>query len=232
MLPVFQLTELCEPDSPRALTRNIKQGVGREALIYYYRVILDDSLKEGYSYNLFPVVLDRGGAPWALGSLFILSTLEGKSVPDMTTFKNYAEDLGAFKEWLDEHERPDELMFNFPKSKHRRATYRYQGFLKQQKDAQEISPKTANRRIGTVIAFYRWLVGHKFFEPDYPTWEEKTYWAIFKNSEGRSISKPVTTTDLGIKVSKAEDPFDGTIDDGGKLRPLTGDEQQWVLEAA
>lgn len=232
LLPAFQLTELCDQDSPRALTRTIKQGVGRERLTYHYRAVVDDESGAEFSYNLFPVVLDRSGVPWPLGTLFILSKLENRSNPEMTTFQNLVDDLGAFKEWLDQYERPEELMFNFPRIKLRRPTYRYHGFLEKQKYAQEISPRTAQRRMGTVIALYRWLVDNKFFEPEYPLWEERAYKLYCKNVEGFSISKSVMTTDVSIKVAKAKDPFDGTIQDGGELRPLMGEEQQWVLDAA
>lgn len=232
LLPVFQLSELCAPDDPCALKRAIKQGIGREALSYYYRFVVDEHSGVGYNYNLFPVVLDRVGAPWSLGTLFILSQLEGKSRPNMTSFQSRADDLGAYKEWLDQHDRPDEMTFSFPKVKLRRPTYRYQGHLRQQIAAQEISPSTGKRRMGSVIAFYRWLVENQFFEPEHPLWEEKQYQLFFKNTQGFSISKHVTTTDVSIKSPKANDPFEGTIQDGGSLRPLTGEEQRWVLEAA
>lgn len=208
LLPAFQLTELCDQDSSRALTRTIKQGVGREHLTYHYRAVVDDESGACYSYNLFPVVLDRSCAPWQLGTLLILSQLEGKSYPEMITVQNRVEDLGAFKEWLDQFERPDELVFNFPRIKLSRPTYRYHGFLEKQKNVQEISPRTAQRRMGTVVAFYRWLVDNKFFEPEYPLWEERTYKMHFKNAKGFSISKSVMTTDVRIKVAKAKDPFD------------------------
>jgi len=42
----------------------------------------------------------------------------------------------------------------------------------------------------------------------------------------------VTSTDLQILASKADDPLDDTIQDDGKLRPLLLEEQKWVMEAA
>ena len=39
------------------------------------------------------------------------------------------------------------------------------------------------------------------------------------------------STDVSIRTPKSEDPFAGTIQDGGKLRPLTGKEQIWILES-
>ena len=39
------------------------------------------------------------------------------------------------------------------------------------------------------------------------------------------------TTDITIRVAKSEVALDDTIQDGGKLRPLSQQEQQWLLEA-
>lgn len=232
LLPVFQLSEITDQDDPRALKRTIKQGKGHPALTYCYRFIWDEDEGRGYNYNLFPVVLDRKSIPWALGTLFILSQLEGETQPVMATFHARADDLGAFKEWLDSQDNPEKLLFNFPKPKLRRTTYRYRGFLQQQIQAREIGTHTAKRRMGALISFYKWLIANNFFTPEYPTWEEKEYQLSFKTADGRPLSKTVVSTDLSIPAPKAEDDFDGTIQDGGKLRPLTGKEQEWLLEAA
>lgn len=232
LLPVFQLSELANQDDPRAIERTVKQGKGHHELTYRYRFVWNEDEGRGYNYNLFPVVLDRKSIPWALGTLFILSQLESETQPVMATYHSRADDLGAFKEWLDSQDNPEELLFNFPKLKLRRTTYRFRGFLQQQIQAREIGTKTAKRRMGTVISFYKWLVANNHFTPEFPTWEEKEYQLSFKTSDGRQLSKVVVSTDLRIPTSKAEDGFDGTILDGGRLRPLTGNEQDWLLEAA
>lgn len=231
LLPVFQLTELTTQDDPRALRRVIKQGKGHPALIYHYRFACDDEAGRGFNYNLLPVVLDRNAAPWPLGILFILAQLEAETTPAMATFQSKADDLGAYKEWLDIHDQADDLMFLFPKIKLRRPTYRYRGYLQQQVQAGEVAPATAKRRMGTVVAFYRWLIDNDHFQPEYPPWEETQYQLALKTTEGLVISKRVISTDVSIRSPKSEDPFAGTIQDGGKLRPLTSKEQNWVLEA-
>lgn len=231
LLPVFQLSELTTVDDPRALKRIIKQGKGHPALTYHYRFVWDEHGGRKFNYNLFPVVLDRNAAPWPLGTLYILAQLEAETTPAMTTYQGRVDDLGAYKEWLDTHDRPDDLMFQFPKIKLRRPTYRYRGHLQQQIQAREIAPTTAKRRMGTVMAFYRWLIDSHYFQPEYPPWEETHYQLTFKTVEGLAISKKVVSTDMSIRAPKSEDPFAGTIQDGGKLRPLTGKEQNWILEA-
>lgn len=231
LLPVFQLSELASEDDPRAIKRTIKQGVGPAATTYRYRYVWDDQAQRGFNYNLFPVVLGRDAVPWYLGTIYILSQLEAVARPHMTSFQSRADDLGAYKEWLDTHDRPDELLFDFPKIKLRRPTYRYRAHVQQQIYAGEIAPTTGKRRMGTVIAFYRWLQDNGYFTPEYPPWEEKQYQLFFKNTEGFSMVKSVASTDVSIRAPKSEDPFAGAIQDGGKLRPLTGREQDWVLEA-
>jgi len=232
LLPVFQLSELTDQDDPRVIERTVKQGKRHPSLTYWYRFVWDEKESRGYNYNLFPVVLDRKSVPWALGTLFILSQLECETQPVMSTFHSRADDLGAFKEWLDSQDRPEELLFHFPKPKLRRTTYRYRGFLQRQIQAREIGSTTAKRRMGTVISFYKWLVSNHYFTPEYPTWEERKYQLSFNAGDGQQLSKTVISTDLSIPAPRAEDDFDGTIQDGGKLRPLPGNEQDWLLEAA
>lgn len=231
-LPVFQLSELADKDDPRAIERTIKQGKGHPGLTYRYRFVWDDEAGQGYNYNLFPVVLDRKSVPWALGALFILSQLEGETQPAMSTFHSQADDLGAFKEWLDSQDNPEKLLFHFPKPKLRRTTYRFRGFLQTQIQAHEIGTKTAKRRMGTLVSFYGWLISKHYFTPEYPTWEEEEYQLSVKTSDGRRLLKPVVSTDLSIPAPKAENDFDGAIQDGGKLHPRTGKEQDWLIEAA
>lgn len=231
-IPVFTLTETCEADDPRRARRDIPQWKGRDALSYHYRPVIEPVTQTGRNYNLFPVVLDRAGAPWGLANNFLLSKLEAEARPNMKSYASMAHDLGSYREWLDEHSNPDELLFHFPRNKQARATYRYRGHLMQKIYARELAPATAKRRMSVVISLYRWLVEEKLFEPDFPLWQERQYLLSIKNTQGFSMMKSVASTDLSIKAPKTDDPFEGTIQDGGKLRPLTGEEQQWVMEAA
>jgi hypothetical protein len=75
------------------------------------------------------------------------------------------------------------------------------------------------------------LIKEEVFEPENEPWEERGYSLTFKGDYGAVITKKGVTTDVGIKVAKAEDALEDTIQDGGKLRPLPKDEQQWVMEA-
>lgn len=232
LIPSFRLTEVCDPADPRAVRRDIRAGKAREPISYHVRPVIDEDGESRFNYNLFPIPLDRAGKPWGLATNFLLSRMEGESLPDMVTYKSLADDLGAFKEWLDRSSNPDVLLLDFPNMKLRRCTYRYSGFLKQQVFAKETAPGTAKRRMSTVVAFYRWMIREEMFEPENDPWEERTYSLGFKNDYGGTVIKKVVTTDVGIKIPKADDALDDTIQDGGRLRPLPKTEQEWVMEAA
>lgn len=231
LIPSFRLTEVCDAADPLAFKREIKQGKGREAITYHCRPVIEAHSESRFNYNLFPIPLDRQGKPWGLATNFLLDRLEGESRPNMISYQSLADDLGAFKEWLDQSDKPDELLLDFPKMKLRRCTYRYNGHLRLQIQNREVAPGTARRRMSTVIAFYRWLIQEQVFEPEYEPWVERSYSLSFKGDYGAVITKNGVTTDVGIKVAKAEDGLEDTINDGGKLRPLPKNEQQWVMEA-
>lgn len=130
-IPVFTLTETCEASDPRGVQRSIPQWKGREAFTYHHRPVVESITLQGHNYNLFPVILDRCGAPWGLANNYLLSKLEAEARPNMNSCMSLAHDLGSYREWLDEHGNPDELLFHFPKHKQARATYRYRGHLMQ-----------------------------------------------------------------------------------------------------
>lgn len=232
LIPALTLTETCEAGDPTAVERTIRDQAGRGPFTYHLRNVVNPFDGTQSSYNLLPVILDKHSVPWELGTLFIFGRLEAESFPNMVTIKSLADDLGAFKEWLDSHDDPDGLLVSFPPMKLRRVTYRYRGSLKIKIEAGEIALSTAKRRMGTVVAFYRWMIDEKFFEPTSSPWDERTYSLGIKNSHGRVFKKTVQSTDLQFKTSTADDPFSGVIQDDGKLRPLSAEEQRWVMEAA
>jgi integrase len=232
LLPVLRLTQLCDTSEPGAIKRAIKASKGHESLTYYHRNAVDEHGKTSGNYNLFPVILDSAGKPWLLAAYFLLDKLEGQSRPNMKTYWSLADDLGAFREWLDQCANPEEMLFHFPSVKQQRVTYRYNGFLKAQISGQEvIKASTAKRRMATVTAFYRWLIDEKLFEPENSPWIDRSVRLSFKGRTGAVITKNAVTTDITIRVAKSEVALDDTIQDGGKLRPLSGQEQSWLMEA-
>lgn len=179
--------------------------------------------------NLFPVILDFSGCPWAEANLYLMSRVEQDTSPVMTTYASLADDLVAYRQFLDEHNID---WLTFPAQKLSRPTYRFKANLKLAVAARELASGTARRRLGTVIRFYRWIMDEeKVLKPEHTPWKDSDRYLEFRNEQGFSFLKKVRTTDLAISAPKQIDPYDGRLDDGGKLRPLPLCEQEWLLDA-
>lgn len=230
-VPVFELTELTQADDPAAARVVVLDET------YYVRpkkVPDEGRRRDGkprwvrHQFNVYPIVLDRHGAPWPEANLYVLARLEGRLDPNMSTVSGIAEDLGAFLEFL---ELNDIDWLHFPAQKLYRPTYRFNGHLKFSIRAGDIAQSTASSRMASVVGFYRWLVGEGVFAPENPPWKESDRYVQFEDARGFRHSKLVKTTDVGLRVPKQSDPYDGCIDDGAKLRPLPMSEQEWLVDA-
>jgi len=231
ILPRFTLTETCKPGDKDAIPwqGNKELPSGEQ---YFYRPVVR-KLKFGkrtgtYSWNLFPVVVDGHGAVFAEASLYILDRLMSANGPNMATFSGIADDLAIFKRWLEDE---DIDFTKFPANKLERPTYQYRGHLHTLIRAGKVAPSSARRQMGAVIAFYRWLTDEKKLVLAHKPWIETDVLIDIKDAKGFRVRKKVKSTDLSVKVPKQNDPYAGTIDDGGKLRPLTDTEQFWLLDA-
>ncbi|WP_197034968.1 site-specific integrase [Herbaspirillum sp. RV1423] len=181
-----------------------------------------------FEFNLYPVVLEASGLPWPEANIYILSRLENTLSPSMSTYDGIAEDLTAYRRFCD-----DEIIdwCNFPAQKLGRPTYRYSNHLRRGIETGAIAISTAKRRISSVIAFYTWLKDEGILVPAHVPWKESDKFLKLTGTYGFEFIKKVTTTDISIRIPAQHDPYDGAIDDGGKLRPLPLNEQRWILEA-
>lgn len=179
-------------------------------------------------YNLFPIILDSAGVPWAEANMYLLTLLASDNSPEMETYSKIALDLGHFRHFLDETGID---WTNFPSFKLSRPTYRYNGHLKVAIAAGEIKYSTAKRRIGSVVGLYRHLLKEGELVLDHSPWVSTDRYITYLDSKGFSRSKEVETTDVSIQIPKQTDPYDGTIDDEGILRPLPYEEQEWLMNA-
>ncbi|MDN7683012.1 hypothetical protein [Burkholderia cenocepacia] len=217
------------------MKRVIPAVPGRTAQTYYVREVAKavDSYGGGaqwtkFNYNLFPIVLDSHGVPWDVATIYILSRCQAQVHPDMTTFQGIAEDLAIFLRFLDESNVDYR---SFPRFKLQRPTYRFHGYLKNRIHQRQMAAATARRAMGSVIGLYRFLVSEGLLTPENPLWESRDQYLTFKDARGLAINKLVTITDVNIRVPKHDDPYDGCINDGERLRPLSQNEQRWVFEA-
>lgn len=227
-IPAFQLTEVCAAKDEGAIERRIR--VGTEDFTYHYRPVSRTAFGRPLAWNMFAFPLHRDGCLWHLASVYLIERIGNNSRAQMSTYQSLADDLGAYRQWLDDRSS-DDLMYSFPQMKLDRVTYRYYGFLKTEVFAGSIASETANHRMLTVIDFYRFLEHSGCFVPDHPAWAERRVRLSFKTDYGAVINRSVTTTDLRIRTPKASDAFRNMILDGGQLRPLTQQEQGWLMEA-
>ena len=236
LLPRLTLTKVVTAEDPGAIRVALPDGAPSPA--YFVQPIhseIDSERRDrlplwmGTRFNLFPLVLDANGAPWAEAVIYVLSRLQGTVAPSMDTYSSIASDLSAFRRFIDEY--PEIDWTHFPAYKLNRPTYRYNAHLRRSIAAGDIAPTTAKRRMSNVIAFYRWLQADGLLVPAHEPWKSSDRYIELKNSLGFKFTKQVTTTDVSIRTPKQADPYAGTIDDGGKLRPLTEEEQGWLLEA-
>ena len=229
-VPCFTLTEICDADDENAIRVSIKSISSKKPFSYFHKPwLLDKENGIRSEYNLFPIILNTNGSPWALANLYMLDWLEKGGFVD--SLISTAEDIGAFNHWLNQADDPDVLLTHFPPVAIGRVTYRYQAYLMSQIYSKVLDSNTAARRMLSVLTFYRWLESSKFFIPKNPICEEKDLTIAFNDEMGFRVQKKSTSSDLRIPNPEALDPFAGTITDGGKLRPLTATEQQWVFES-
>lgn len=179
-------------------------------------------------YIRYPIILLSSGEPWDEANAWIMSNLEDSLTINMETVLGIAEDLVAFCRFL-EDKKLDWL--DFPEFRLHRPTYRYSKYLRDCVDLGEIKASTAKRRMSRVISFYRDLLSRNLIKLDNEPWKKgEAYIVLSDFSRNKTVIK-VNTTDINIKSAETKDPFDETITDEGRLRPLPPIEQKWLLEA-
>lgn len=221
VLPVYTLTEICSKNDEGAVKRIISAKSASHTEYYYRTVKLSES--DLFGINQMEMVLDPDGSPWAEACLYIFSRVEDSyDHKGVISASNIASGLTVFRQYLIEY-GVDYL--EFPRNKQQRPTYRYRSYLKSLIRSGQIAKSTGQRFMQSVIGFYKWLYTERGFSPEYPMWKEEDKYIDFKDSHGFSKVKQVKSTNLSIPSYKETSPDDFTINDGGKLKPLTMDEQ-------
>lgn len=231
LLPRLVITELSQPNDEEATKVTIPNG--STEVTYYVRPKQQTEItamkhEAGTRFNLFPIVLDITGAPWAEANIYLLSKMGRSLSPVMSTCASIANDLAAYRKFLDETKIDWTV---FPANKLSRPTYRYHAYLKHAVADGAVAASTAKRRMSAVITFYSWLESEGTLIPQHKPWKESDRFIGLTDIYGLKFSKRVTTTDISIHMPKKIDPYTEAIDDSGKLRPLPVDEQEWLLDA-
>lgn len=198
--------------------------------VKYWREIQSENAAKRKTFRQFPIVLSADGSPWEPAVLWLMDrarTRPTKSrslrpiAQDLREYKAFLDDLGL--EWND-FSSVEKLL---------RPTYVYLIHLQELINSGEIQSSTANRRMNTVIGLYRFAQhDHRLrFMPANDPWVEKKIDLRYQDSKGFNRIKQVATTDLRIRVQTGEDALSDDIDDGGKLRPMTVEEQKALVGA-
>jgi len=129
VLPIFTPTTLAKEEDDFSTVVQIKgeQKYFVKARPDVSSVLVNKQFSE-LQYRLYPLVLSGDGSPWPEANLYILSLLESKVNPKMATVTSIAEDLAAYKRFLEEQPSIDWL--HFPESRLLRPTYRFNGHLR------------------------------------------------------------------------------------------------------
>lgn len=228
ILPVFRLTETCSGSSLGATKvsfKNLKKD-------YFIRPKFFHSSKFGQdfvaSFNFMPVVLQADGSPWSEANLYLTHRIINSINLSISTYSSIANDLVTYRKFLEENQID---FLNFPKFKFDRPTYLFRRYLLNQVDKGELSQSTARRKIQTVVNFYRWLMDSSRIFLENPPWTNGEAYITFKQKDGFQGTKTVKTTDISIHIPTSRNPHSEEIEDGGKLRPLTIEEQSLILQA-
>lgn len=226
-LPIFRLTRVRRTSGPETLPVDHLHA-GKH--IKYWREPIDPKSKSWSKFRLLPLILDGEGAPWQPACLWLLERALAKPL-NISSLKPIAQDLAAYKTFLDDLDMKWDDFSAL--DKYLRPTYLYHTHLHDQINGGRLKKSTAARRMSTVISFYKFLNrnSHMRFSPTNPPWIETNIGIAYNDSIGRRQVANVTTTDVTIKAKTYQDASSDTINDGGKLRPLTVDEQKALVNA-
>ncbi|MCQ0170164.1 site-specific integrase [Pseudomonas sp. S12(2018)] len=231
LLSNVQLWQPCDPDQAMDWVGGISEdGLSIEpypvkALPYQTATI-----------NTLYVILQPDGSIWRDGSLYLfwLSAEQGRKT---ATVENIAGDLCDFMNKMQEGERD---YLEFEGETYRRPTYYYQAQMKKAvmrkmrggtaANGEKLGRGTANRKITSMIGFYRWLVNTGRFNPQQAMWQSTTRHISYTDRHGFQQSKETICTDLTLRRT-AEIPTGDYIEDGGKLYPINRENQRALIAA-
>ncbi|MEB0024794.1 site-specific integrase [Pseudomonas sp. MH9.2] len=172
------------------------------------------------------VMLKPDGSLWKEGTLYLYERALQQGTKS-TTASNIAGDLAHFMNAMRDSNK-DFLDFEGPSF--RRPTYRYKITLQNSIKRGELSRLTANRKISSMIGLYRWLTETRNFKPQQSMWTSKIRNISYEDRFGFRHTKAQLCTDLTFKNAQSISTGE-YIEDGGKLYPISRDNQTSLMKA-
>lgn len=217
-VPNFKITTLSLTPTPNQVTLSH----GDKTLSYF----TDDT--DSKYLPTFPFIIKGDGEPFYEANMVLLDKADNTAVVSVESIRKFAGDLLGYQRFLEERNLS---LFDFPRRKIERPTYLYSIELQHQV-REGMSADSANRKIGSVVNFYRALKRLNLIpdgELKNKPFEEFEKTISYTTDIGLHKHKQVITTDLRIKGGKkAVDP--DYIMDGGKVKPITPAHQLLLLE--
>lgn len=176
------------------------------------------------SLDRFHLITQPDGALWPDGCLYLFSCATIKDL-DQSTVANISADLADFMNKMLSAGKDYE---DFGTVKLMRPTYLYKSKLKTEIAENKIKIKVANRKISSVVGFYKWKTTDRGFKPNSEMWKTKLIQRAFTDRYGETQSKEVYSTDLTFKSSRSISTG-RFIRDGGNLYPLSRPDQQTLI---
>lgn len=224
-LPVLRLTKVCDHPGHGFLPVDHLAGGQR---VKYWREIQADRTARWKTFCQLPLVLNADGSLWEPACLWILDRAQARPM-NLSSLTTMAQGLRDYKLYLDAFDlKWDDFS---AADKYLRPTYLYRTYLQTLIYSGRIKKSTASRKMGTVVGFYRFLMSHQRmrFAPQNEPWVDKQFGHAYTDTKGFRQVQTVVTTDIAIRVPKSDYAWDEMIDDGGKLRPLTVEEQRCLV---
>lgn len=179
-------------------------------------------------YRRFPIIFNNDGSQWFLANRYLLNRIKINGNEKFKTLESIASDLMQFKTWCEDND-VDYLKAD---RKISTPTYRYRHYLEGLGREGLIARGTMKRRIGTACNFYEWLKDSENYHFKFPLWKESIFIVSYSNSKGQNVSKNVKSKDVArIKNTTNSLAIEDSIEDGGKLKPLSTDEQKSIFKA-
>ncbi|MCG3666707.1 site-specific integrase [Aliarcobacter butzleri] len=172
-------------------------------------------------YNHFPILIHDDGTLWKYANLYLLNKIKSPKLPHYSTLHNIAKELKAFFEWSIENN----IDYLNEKRRVRRPTYMYRFFLQEKLEKGINTGKTVKKKISIIINFYEYLQNILNIEFKFPLWEKQDAYISYKDSYGFQLGKKVETKDLLKVPAIYKINYDNYIQDDGKLKPLSQEEQ-------
>lgn len=189
------------------------------------------------NYQNFPVLINKDGSVWRHGTLFLLNKIKECNPIDSKRLNDLAVDIRQYRAWTIK----EEVDYINVKRRLLIPTYLYKKHLtdillgkKEDKDIKITSPNTIQRKMGSIVAFYRYLKDVENIEFKFPMWQDGITSISYQDGQGFTQNKQVATTDLTKKVApkaSSEHTDDGILDGGRKLHPLNQEEQVYLFKA-